>query len=83
MLLSEVALGDPYDMYKAQYFDKPPPGYQSVRGVGKWVPDPSKDQKLYVLTSYLYWSLTVNLGPMAWSCPRENPQIIPTLLQQY
>ncbi|XP_047982400.1 poly [ADP-ribose] polymerase 1 isoform X2 [Salvia hispanica] len=38
MLLSEVALGDVYELTKAQYIDKPPKGKHSTKGLGKKVP---------------------------------------------
>ncbi|KAL9227702.1 hypothetical protein vseg_003357 [Gypsophila vaccaria] len=39
MLLSEVALGQVYELEKAQYMDKPPKGKHSTKGLGKMVPD--------------------------------------------
>ncbi|XP_073139928.1 poly [ADP-ribose] polymerase 1 [Henckelia pumila] len=38
MLLSEVALGDVYELTKSQYMDKPPKGKHSTKGLGKNVP---------------------------------------------
>ncbi|CAA0832165.1 Poly [Striga hermonthica] len=38
MLLSEVALGEVYELTKAQYMDKPPRGKHSTKGLGKKVP---------------------------------------------
>ncbi|GAB2226411.1 hypothetical protein Drorol1_Dr00022216 [Drosera rotundifolia] len=39
MLLSEVALGEVYELKKAKYMDKPPRGKHSTKGLGKKVPD--------------------------------------------
>ncbi|XP_051142109.1 poly [ADP-ribose] polymerase 1 [Andrographis paniculata] len=41
MLLSEVALGEVYELTKAQYMDKPPKGKHSTKGLGKKVPQES------------------------------------------
>ncbi|KAJ3678554.1 hypothetical protein LUZ60_002357 [Juncus effusus] len=38
MLLSEVALGDMYELKGAKYMDKPPKGKHSTKGVGRTVP---------------------------------------------
>ncbi|KZV34358.1 poly [Dorcoceras hygrometricum] len=38
MLLSEVALGDVYELTKSKYMDKPPKGKHSTKGLGKNVP---------------------------------------------
>ncbi|KAK6164538.1 hypothetical protein DH2020_001402 [Rehmannia glutinosa] len=38
MLLSEVALGEVYELTKSQYMDKPPRGKHSTKGLGKKVP---------------------------------------------
>ncbi|XP_072988764.1 poly [ADP-ribose] polymerase 1 isoform X1 [Typha latifolia] len=38
MLLSEVALGEVYELKKATYMEKPPKGKQSTKGLGKTVP---------------------------------------------
>ncbi|KAH6813661.1 polymerase 2 [Perilla frutescens var. frutescens] len=38
MLLSEVALGEVYELTKSQYMDKPPRGKHSTKGLGKNVP---------------------------------------------
>ncbi|KAL2507805.1 Poly [ADP-ribose] polymerase 1 [Forsythia ovata] len=38
MLLSEVALGEVYELRKAKYMDKPPEGKHSTKGLGKKVP---------------------------------------------
>lgn len=38
MLLSEVALGEVYELKKSQYMDKPPRGKHSTKGLGKKVP---------------------------------------------
>ncbi|GAB2282278.1 Poly [ADP-ribose] polymerase 1 [Dionaea muscipula] len=38
MLLSEVALGEIYELTKAKYMDKPPRGKHSTKGLGKKVP---------------------------------------------
>ncbi|XP_057798060.1 poly [ADP-ribose] polymerase 1 [Salvia miltiorrhiza] len=38
MLLSEVALGDVFELTKSQYMDKPPKGKHSTKGLGKKVP---------------------------------------------
>ncbi|XAR61125.1 NAD(+) ADP-ribosyltransferase [Bertholletia excelsa] len=38
MLLSEVALGNVYQLTKAQYMDKPPEGKHSTKGLGKKIP---------------------------------------------
>lgn len=42
MLLSEVALGDMYELKDAKYIDKLPSGKHSVKGVGKTWPDTSQ-----------------------------------------
>lgn len=34
MLLSEVALGDMYELLHAQYMEKPPAGKHSTKGIG-------------------------------------------------
>lgn len=41
MLLSEVALGEVYELKAAKYMDKPPKGKHSTKGLGKTVPDRS------------------------------------------
>ena len=46
MVLSEVALGKMYDCFQAEYMDKPKPGFDSTRGVGKLYPNPSDTQTL-------------------------------------
>ncbi|KAK7839127.1 poly [adp-ribose] polymerase 1 [Quercus suber] len=38
MLLSEVALGEIYELKKAKYMDKPPEGKHSTKGLGKNIP---------------------------------------------
>lgn len=38
MVLSEVALGDIYELKKATYMEKPPKGKHSTKGLGKTVP---------------------------------------------
>ncbi|EPS63698.1 hypothetical protein M569_11084 [Genlisea aurea] len=38
MLLSEVALGEMYELTKSQYMEKPPKGKHSTKGLGKNVP---------------------------------------------
>jgi poly [ADP-ribose] polymerase 1 len=45
MLLSEVALGDTYDLTRAQYITKLPDGKHSTKGVGKTYPDPQMQKK--------------------------------------
>ncbi|GMP99507.1 hypothetical protein CsSME_00046950 [Camellia sinensis var. sinensis] len=45
MLLSEVALGDIYELKKAKYMDKPPQGKHSTKGLGKNVPQESDHVK--------------------------------------
>ncbi|KAM6592239.1 hypothetical protein CsatA_014844 [Cannabis sativa] len=42
MLLSEVALGEVYELKKAKYMDKPPQGKHSTKGLGKKVPQQSE-----------------------------------------
>ncbi|XP_048337120.1 poly [ADP-ribose] polymerase 1 isoform X1 [Ziziphus jujuba] len=42
MLLSEVALGDVYEVKKAKYMDKPPEGKHSTKGLGKKMPNESE-----------------------------------------
>lgn len=42
MLLSEVALGEVYELTKAKYMDKPPEGKHSTKGLGKKVPQKSE-----------------------------------------
>ncbi|KAK1412609.1 hypothetical protein QVD17_33994 [Tagetes erecta] len=39
MLLSEVALGEMYELKKAKYIDKPPNGKHSTKGLGKNIPN--------------------------------------------
>ncbi|KAH9729441.1 poly (ADP-ribose) polymerase 1 [Citrus sinensis] len=41
MLLSEVGLGEVYELKKAKYMDKPPDGKHSTKGLGKTVPQES------------------------------------------
>ncbi|KAK9945142.1 hypothetical protein M0R45_010672 [Rubus argutus] len=41
MLLSEVALGEIYELKKATYIDKPPKGKHSTKGLGKKKPEES------------------------------------------
>ncbi|CAL0310383.1 unnamed protein product [Lupinus luteus] len=45
MLLSEVALGNVYELNKAKYMDKPPRGKHSTKGLGKKVPNESEYAK--------------------------------------
>lgn len=42
MILSEVALGEVYELKKAEYMDKPPEGKHSTKGLGKKVPQKSE-----------------------------------------
>ncbi|GLT42329.1 hypothetical protein SLA2020_163320 [Shorea laevis] len=42
MLLSEVALGEVYELTRAKYMDKPPEGKHSTKGLGKKVPKESE-----------------------------------------
>ncbi|XP_050237867.1 poly [ADP-ribose] polymerase 1 [Mercurialis annua] len=42
MLLSEVALGEVYELKNATYMDKPPEGKHSTKGLGKKVPQESE-----------------------------------------
>ncbi|KDP21330.1 hypothetical protein JCGZ_21801 [Jatropha curcas] len=42
MLLSEVALGEVYELKNAMYMDKPPQGKHSTKGLGKKVPQESE-----------------------------------------
>ncbi|TKY62377.1 Poly of ADP-ribose polymerase 1 [Spatholobus suberectus] len=42
MLLSEVALGNVYELKKAKYMDKPPQGKHSTKGLGKKMPHESE-----------------------------------------
>ncbi|KAJ4822115.1 Poly [ADP-ribose] polymerase 1 [Turnera subulata] len=42
MLLSEVALGEIYELKNAMYMDKPPRGKHSTKGLGKQVPQESE-----------------------------------------
>ncbi|KAL8262051.1 hypothetical protein R6Q59_026100 [Mikania micrantha] len=42
MLLSEVALGEMYELKKAKYIDKPPKGKHSTKGLGKNIPKESE-----------------------------------------
>ncbi|KAF3436180.1 hypothetical protein FNV43_RR23272 [Rhamnella rubrinervis] len=42
MLLSEVALGEVYELKKAKYMDKPPEGKHSTKGLGKKIPKESE-----------------------------------------
>jgi len=46
MLLSRVALGKTYDCLNAEYMEKPRPGFDSTKGCGVTVPDPSAELKL-------------------------------------
>lgn len=45
MLLSEVALGEMYELKKAKYMDKPPKGKDSTKGLGKKMPNESEHVK--------------------------------------
>ncbi|CAL1383211.1 unnamed protein product [Linum trigynum] len=45
MLLSEVALGEVYELKKSKYMDKPPEGKHSTKGLGKKVPKESEFAK--------------------------------------
>ncbi|QCD97725.1 poly [Vigna unguiculata] len=45
MLLSEVALGNIYELKKAKYMDKPPQGKHSTKGLGKKMPQESEYAK--------------------------------------
>lgn len=45
MLLSEVALGEVYELKKATYMEKPPEGKHSTKGLGKKVPEESGYEK--------------------------------------
>ncbi|GJV27547.1 poly [ADP-ribose] polymerase 1, partial [Tanacetum coccineum] len=45
MLLSEVALGDIYELKKEEYMDKPPKGKDSTKGLGEKIPDESEHVK--------------------------------------
>jgi len=46
MVLSEVALGNPYRLLGAKYMEKPPKGFQSTLGQGKTEPNPKEWEKL-------------------------------------
>ncbi|XP_059433142.1 poly [ADP-ribose] polymerase 1 [Corylus avellana] len=45
MVLSEVALGEVYELKKAKYMDKPPEGKHSTKGLGKNIPLESESVK--------------------------------------
>lgn len=45
MLLSEVALGDMYELKNAKYMDKPPKGKDSTKGLGQKIPNESEHVK--------------------------------------
>ncbi|CAK7346439.1 unnamed protein product [Dovyalis caffra] len=45
MLLSEVALGEVYELKKSTYMEKPPEGKHSTKGLGKKVPQESEFAK--------------------------------------
>ncbi|CAJ1901832.1 unnamed protein product [Sphenostylis stenocarpa] len=45
MILSEVALGNIYELKKAKYMDKPPEGKHSTKGLGKKMPQESEYAK--------------------------------------
>lgn len=45
MILSEVALGDVYELTKAKYMDTPPQGKNSTKGLGKQIPKQSEFAK--------------------------------------
>lgn len=45
MLLSEVALGEVYELKKAKYMEKPPKGKHSTKGLGKTIPQESEHAK--------------------------------------
>ncbi|XP_022967405.1 poly [ADP-ribose] polymerase 1 [Cucurbita maxima] len=45
MLLSEVALGEVYELKKAEYMERPPRGKHSTKGLGKKVPAASEHVK--------------------------------------
>ncbi|KAL8170322.1 hypothetical protein V2J09_022126 [Rumex salicifolius] len=42
MLLSEVALGEVYELKQAKFMEKPPRGKHSTKGLGKKIPQPSE-----------------------------------------
>lgn len=46
MLLSEVALGEMYELYQAKYVEKLPKGKHSVKGIGRTEPNPDATVKL-------------------------------------
>ncbi|CAH1431058.1 unnamed protein product [Lactuca virosa] len=45
MLLSEVALGEMYELKKAKYMEKPPKGKDPTKGLGKKIPNESEHFK--------------------------------------
>ncbi|XP_057509297.1 poly [ADP-ribose] polymerase 1 [Actinidia eriantha] len=45
MILSEVALGEVYELKKAKYMDKPPQGKHSTKGLGLKIPQKSEHAK--------------------------------------
>ncbi|KAF6175035.1 hypothetical protein GIB67_039583 [Kingdonia uniflora] len=45
MLLSEVALGEVYELKKSAYIEKLPEGKHSTKGLGKMIPQPSEYMK--------------------------------------
>ncbi|KAF5303926.1 hypothetical protein FQA39_LY01711 [Lamprigera yunnana] len=46
MLLSDVALGEMYELHSAKYVDKLPAGKHSVKGMGRTEPDPGSVVKI-------------------------------------
>lgn len=46
LLLSEVALGNMYELTEAEFIEKLPNGKHSVKGLGKTAPDPTKSKTI-------------------------------------
>jgi len=42
LLLSEVALGNMYEIPESEYMEKPPAGKNSTKGLGAYIPDPKE-----------------------------------------
>ena len=65
MLLSEVALGDMYELKHAEFVVKPPHGKHSTWGQGRYVPDPDDTTTMYAHT---YIVLVVKVADMVCVC---------------
>lgn len=64
LLLGEVAIGNTYDIKQAEYMLKPPNGFHSTQGVGKFIPNPKYEEKVE--------GARIGMGPLVETGPKDS-----------